>query len=170
MKINGIKIDISKLISKDELLKELADGSASDSDLSDIRGRYSEEFGNELIWRYPISDGVNAGTVLDENELKQFISEWKIFSDDLLSALGDMLGIGRNIMNDFTNRVEDMKRYNPEKEIFIVWSVIDIQSIRPDLSDEQANMVLDEIKRKHDADMGISWTTLKIYADEMYPK
>ena len=201
MKINGIKIDISKLISKDELLKELADGSASDSDLSDIRGRYFEEFGNELIWRYPISDGVNAGTVivavkegflslpynemesleyeifeleranlLDENELKQFISEWKIFSDDLLSALGDMLGIGRNIMNDFTNRVEDMKRYNPEKEIFIVWSVIDIQSIRPDLSDEQANMVLDEIKRKHDADMGISWTTLKIYADEMYPK
>jgi hypothetical protein len=99
----------------------------SDRGLSGIRDRYSEEFGNELIWRYPISDGVNAGTIivtvkegflslpynemdsseyelfelersnlLDENELKQFISEWKIFSDDLSGALGDMLNIVRN--------------------------------------------------------------------------
>ena len=122
MKINGIEIDSSGLISKDEVLNELADGSASDRDLSDVRGRYFEEFGNELIWRYPISDGVNAGTtiiavkegflslpynemaeteyelfdleranLLDENELKQFIDDWKSFSDDLMGALGDML-------------------------------------------------------------------------------
>jgi len=64
MKIDGIEIDVSKLISKDELLEELASGGASDRSLADIRGRYFEEFGNELIWRYPISDGVNAGTTI----------------------------------------------------------------------------------------------------------
>lgn len=124
MEINGIEIDVSKLISKAELLKELECGGASDRALADIRGRYSEEFGNELIWRYPISDGVNAGTtiiavkegflslaynemdtieyeifdlertnLLDENELKQFIGNWKKFSDDLLNALGYINGV-----------------------------------------------------------------------------
>ena len=126
MKINGIEIDFSKLLSKDELLEEIK-YYASDRGLSQIREKYNEEFGNELIWNYPISDGVNAGTtivavkegflslpynemdeteyelfnlkianLLDENELTQFIDNWKRYSEDLLNALGDMLNIVRN--------------------------------------------------------------------------
>ena len=64
MKINGIEIDVSKLISKDELLKELADGSTSDRDLADIRGRYFNEFENDLIWHYLISDGKHSGITI----------------------------------------------------------------------------------------------------------
>jgi hypothetical protein len=124
MKINGIEIDVSRLISKAELLDELACSGASDRSLSDTRNRYNGDFGIELIWRYPISDGVNAGTtivavkegflslpynemetsdyelfdleranLLDEDELVNFIDEWKKFSDDLLSSLNDMLKI-----------------------------------------------------------------------------
>jgi len=123
MKIKGIEIDDSKLISKDELLEEL-EYTASDCGLVDIRNRYLEEFGNELIWRYPISDdeheGVTIVTVkegflalpyyniekteyeifelehvylLDKDALRYFIDNWKSFSDDLSGALGDMLNV-----------------------------------------------------------------------------
>jgi len=126
MEINGIRIDVSKLLSKDELLEELKNGGASDRALADIRNRYYEEFGNELIWRYPISDDEHAGVsivvvkegflslpyyemdkseyelfeldhaaLFDSDTLQYLIDGWKAFSDDLSSALNDMLNIIR---------------------------------------------------------------------------
>ncbi len=64
MRINGIKIDPSKLITKEELLAHLRDNGESDRALADIREQYQEAFGNELIWRYPISDGAHMGTFI----------------------------------------------------------------------------------------------------------
>jgi len=64
MNINGIKVDVSKLVSKDELLGDLKCSGASDRSLSEIRNRYSQDFGNELIWQYPICDGVNLGITI----------------------------------------------------------------------------------------------------------
>jgi len=124
MKINGIEIDVSKLFSKDELLQELKENGESDSALVPVRNRYYEEFGNELIWYYPLSDGDFSGCVivvvkegflrlpydymekfeheifelesamlLDEDHLESFIDNWKIYSDNLLGALGDMVNI-----------------------------------------------------------------------------
>ena len=121
MIICGIEIDTAKLISKDDVLEQLRDSGESDCALSDVRGRYNELFGNDLIWRYPISDGTFAGvtivtvkegflqlpydnmekteyelfeldkaSLIDEDELERFIDDWKMFSDDLLTALGDM--------------------------------------------------------------------------------
>ena len=58
---------------------------------------------------------------------------------------------------------------NEAKQISIVWSVEDVQSIRPDLSDEQAMEVLQEAKNRHDSSIGISWTTLEIWAQELFP-
>jgi len=64
MKINGIEIDVSKLISKNDLLEKLKLYGACDRVLADIREFYDKEFGNELIWRYPICDGVHAGVTI----------------------------------------------------------------------------------------------------------
>lgn len=64
MKINGIEIDNSKLLSTQELLNRLKENGENDSALSDILGRYEQEFGNPLMWRYPISDGLHAGTAI----------------------------------------------------------------------------------------------------------
>ncbi len=64
MKINGTEIDASKLITKEELLAHLRENGESDRALADIRERYQNEFGNELIWRYPISDGKHMGTFI----------------------------------------------------------------------------------------------------------
>ena len=73
MKITDIEIDVSKLLSKDELLKELKEKGESDSALVAICDRYYEEFGSELIWHYPLCDGDFAGftiVVVKEGFLK----------------------------------------------------------------------------------------------------
>jgi len=61
MIINGATIDKSNLYSKEDLLMLLRENGESDRALSPIREQYLDTFGNELIWRYPISDGMNAG-------------------------------------------------------------------------------------------------------------
>jgi hypothetical protein len=64
MRISSVDIDVEKLVSKDTLLEELRSGESCDRDLADIRSRYYSTFGNELIWRYPISDGYHAGVTI----------------------------------------------------------------------------------------------------------
>ena len=59
--------------------------------------------------------------------------------------------------------------FDPNKEIAITWHIDDVKHIRPDLTDEQSMDVLCEVKRRHDADMGVSWTTLKVVAENLFP-
>lgn len=63
-----------------------------------------------------------------------------------------------------------MNDFDPNTQIAIIWDVDDVQVIRPDLSDEQAMEVLRHAKRYHDANMGINWDVLKVWADELYPE
>ena len=62
-----------------------------------------------------------------------------------------------------------MNHFDPDRQIAIIWSVEDVQSVRMDLSDEQAMVVLREVKRTHDANIGVHWDTLRFWADELYP-
>ena len=56
------------------------------------------------------------------------------------------------------------------KEIAIIWHIEDVQSIRPDLTDEQASFVLKHLKNNHDANIGINWETIEIVADILFPE
>src|SRR5260370_18088165 len=49
------------------------------------------------------------------------------------------------------------------------WCIEDVQTFRPDLTDDQAWEVLEEAGRKHDAEYGISWLTLEWFAYDMFP-
>ena len=51
-------------MSRDELMEFLRDNGADDRALSEIRDQQYEKYGNELIWRYPISDGKYLGTFI----------------------------------------------------------------------------------------------------------
>lgn len=54
---------------------------------------------------------------------------------------------------------------------YIGWSVDDVKSedIRPDLDDDEALNVLNCVIDKHDATIGVTWTTLAYFANGMYP-
>ena len=56
------------------------------------------------------------------------------------------------------------------KKLVTTWCVNDVQDGRADLTDEQAFEVLIRVDRYFDADYGISWDTLKITADDLYPR
>lgn len=51
--------------------------------------------------------------------------------------------------------------------ISIVWSVEDVLTVRPDLSDEEAMDVLERAYRGHDAMYGICCETLRVYAEDI---
>ncbi|MHB1949662.1 MAG: hypothetical protein ACYCQI_16310 [Gammaproteobacteria bacterium] len=55
------------------------------------------------------------------------------------------------------------------KEIAIIWHIEDIQSIRPDLTDKQASIVLQRLKENHDANIGINWETIEVVSDILFP-
>ena len=63
-----------------------------------------------------------------------------------------------------------MNDFNPERQIAIIWSLEDVQEIRPDLSDDECMEVLGFAEKKHDASIGINWDTLEIWADYLYPR
>ena len=59
-------------------------------------------------------------------------------------------------------------RLAERREIAAIWTVRDVQRIRPDLLEDQAWAVLREI----DCDIfnrGITWETLRLTADKMFP-
>ena len=56
------------------------------------------------------------------------------------------------------------------KKLVTTWCVDDVQSVREDLNDEQAFEVLIRVDHYFDAEYGICWDTLKINADELFPK
>lgn len=55
-----------------------------------------------------------------------------------------------------------------DQEISITWSIEDVQSVRPDLSDEQAWEVLQAAKDGHEADIGINWSVLECHAEMLF--
>jgi hypothetical protein len=54
--------------------------------------------------------------------------------------------------------------------VAFVWSVADVKDVRPDLTDEQAYDVLTYAWQQHDPLIGISWDTIKLMAEELFPK
>jgi hypothetical protein len=67
------------------------------------------------------------------------------------------------------NELDNYELIDKRDSIAIVWMTDDVLSIRPDLTEDQAMEVLVRVDRKHDASIGVSWETLEIYADDMFP-
>ena len=56
-------------------------------------------------------------------------------------------------------------------EISIIWSTEDVLHQAKEkgvkLTEDEANEILLQMERKHDADIGISWTTIDVYIDDL---
>ena len=56
-------------------------------------------------------------------------------------------------------------------EINITWSTEDVlhqaKEKGVNLTEDEANEILLQMERKHDADIGISWTTIDVYIDDL---
>jgi hypothetical protein len=52
--------------------------------------------------------------------------------------------------------------------IRVEWHFEDVQSVRPQLTNNQARLVLQRAKYHHDAQIGINWDVLATVADDMF--
>jgi hypothetical protein len=50
------------------------------------------------------------------------------------------------------------------------WHIEDVQSVRPDLDDDQAIEVLNMMEQEFDANNGINWEVIEYTADALYPQ
>ena len=57
-----------------------------------------------------------------------------------------------------------------KRTIEISWHIDDVKQQRPDLNDQQALQVLLEMEHNHDANFGITWETIDVVAEDLYPE
>lgn len=63
----------------------------------------------------------------------------------------------------------DIDAYLAERQaIGVTWCIEDVLIVQPDLTNEQAWEVLQQVKDVHNAEYGISWTTLETVADDLF--
>lgn len=62
----------------------------------------------------------------------------------------------------------DLHELLAKNEIAIVWSVDDVRHVRGDLSHDQAWEVLQHVRNRHDATVGVNWETLTDAAEALF--
>ena len=53
-----------------------------------------------------------------------------------------------------------------EKAFANIWTIGDVKSLAPDLTDEDAMSILEMVEANFDAEVGINWTTIQQEIDE----
>jgi hypothetical protein len=59
---------------------------------------------------------------------------------------------------------------NHDKQIAAIWGIQDVQELRPDLTDDQAWEILQQVDHHHDRDGGITRNTIRHTANELFPE
>ncbi len=54
------------------------------------------------------------------------------------------------------------------RQVAVTWCCEDVKHVRPDLTEDQCWEVLQQVKDIHDAQWGISWTTLETVARDLF--
>ena len=62
------------------------------------------------------------------------------------------------------------KLSDTDTTITISWHIDDVKQVRPDLTNSQAREVLDLCESEHDANQGINWDVIRIWAEHLYPE
>ena len=106
-----------------EVLEYLKENGCTDRTLSDIRLRYYAAHGNELCWRYPISDGIHAGAFIlatkdgylslpynsmDEEDYEILVLDDAVFHDP--ASLTTFLSNWEDFSADLTDAMREMCR------------------------------------------------------------
>ncbi len=117
------KLNADALMSAKEVLAYLKENGSTDCTLSDIRLRYYAAHGNELCWRYPISDGIHAGAFIlvtkdgylslpynsmDEEDYEILVLEDAVLHDP--ASLTTFLSDWESFSADLTDAMREMRR------------------------------------------------------------
>tara|TARA_R100000315_G_C5158252_1_gene90941 strand:- start:330 stop:671 length:342 start_codon:yes stop_codon:yes gene_type:complete len=98
--------------------------------------------------------------------------EWDLHSMGDGWTIGQLKKIDRTLMQDAPLLLAEVKRLRKELAHYtdnctIVWMPGDVLSLDDTLTDEQVSWVLERMKHKHDASLGITWDTIEFWIDEV---
>jgi hypothetical protein len=68
-----------------------------------------------------------------------------------------------------TNDIDVHALLAKHRQIAVIWSIEDVQQERPDLNADQAWEVLQRVEDLHDCNYGITWESLNMAADDLFP-
>jgi hypothetical protein len=124
---------------------------------------------------------------LDEN-LIDFLTDAMHWCDTSLPNFHYLLAQAcRHYVNEINGDQQDERRMCPRSatqpsvidihavlakcgQVAVVWSIEDVQGVRPDLNADQAWEVLTRCIDKHDCEYGFTWQYLQDVADDLFPK
>lgn len=73
------------------------------------------------------------------------------------------------IQGDFST-IDVHQLLSARKQVAVIWCTEDVQSIRSDLTDDQAWQVLQQCRCVHDCEIGFTWLLIEMVADDLFPK
>ena len=129
MKFMGLQIDRSKLMTKDEVIDYLETHGGNYSVLSEIRTRYEEDLGQDLVWNYqhcsdfypgffimPVQEGFLSipydSVESDDFEIIVVDNIILLGADDLEILLRDYRAYAEGLMNAMEEMIAIAKRRN----------------------------------------------------------
>lgn len=115
------------------------------------RIRIEDPQGNGFLHIYFWDDPDTAEALLAENKAKM-----------LIAAL-NLTGGGQVELPQLCSILQE------RRQIATIWSVHDLQQVRPDLTADQAWEVLQRVDHYHDADHGITRNSILLAAEELFP-
>ncbi len=60
-------------------------------------------------------------------------------------------------------------RFDPSRQIAVIWDIDDVIANNPALTDEEAMNVLRQVENDHDCEYGITWQTIDSAVAQLYP-
>lgn len=100
-----------------------------------------------------------------------------------LAALVDVAGdddFGQSVTIDFQAEHEHNpadshepadihQQLEQRRQVAVIWSIDDVQSVRPGLNDDQSWEVLQRCIKVHDCEVGFTWLLIQYIADDLFP-
>ncbi|MBX3436111.1 MAG: hypothetical protein KF861_01380 [Planctomycetaceae bacterium] len=90
-----------------------------------------------------------------------FTSPQYDFLDDRIAQIVDVL--------DGNSHLDIHAILDQRQEVAVIWCVEDVQSLRPDLDEEESWHVLQRCRKVHDCNHGLTWDLIQYVADDLYP-
>jgi hypothetical protein len=97
------------------------------------------------------------------NLLTEVIEKLKTLRDSNLEMSG-------NPFDPSTDELLERLIAREVDSIEVIWHIDDVKQVRPDLDEDQCRGVLQLVKDRHDCNNGITWETLEMTAERLYPE
>lgn len=75
-----------------------------------------------------------------------------------------------NTLNEEPTELDINSVLANRRQVAVIWSIEDVQEVRPDLNDDQAWEVLKRCRDAHDCEFGFTWILIEDVAEATFPE